>query len=304
MIIGHKRILDFLEKSIKNKHLAHAYLFSGPSHLGKYTVALEFIKMLVGEEMNKAVHPDVLIVKPEIIETEKGIKKESEIGIKEARKIQHQISLFPYQADYKIVLIDDADRMTNEAANCLLKTLEEPSGKAVLILITANSNMLLPTIISRCQVVNFSNVSVDEIKKKLKTIPDSVVRLANGRPGLAIEYLNNKDILKERDEIINKLEKLLKADLSERFQYVEEISKDISNSRQILNYWLFWFRDLFLLSNGCSELTIYPDIEKYNDCYSLLKLKKIIETIKKTDLLLTNSSINARLALEVLMLEI
>ncbi len=304
MIIGHKHILDFLEKSIKNKRLAHAYIFSGSSHLGKYTVALEFIKMLIGEDVTKVIHPDVLIIKPEIIETDKGIKKESEISIKEARKIKHQMSLFPYRADYKIVLIDNVDKMTNEASNCLLKTLEEPSGNAILILISSNPKTLLQTIISRCQVINFSNVSSVEIEKKLKKIPDSIIRLANGRPGLAIQYLENPNILKEHNEIINQLEKLLRADIGERYEYVEKISKDVSASRQVLNYWLFWFRDLFLLANECPELTIYSDTKKYKGCYSLLKLKKIIETIKKTDLLLANSSINARLALEVLMLEI
>jgi len=277
MIIGHKHILSFLEKSIKNKRLAHAYLFSGPSHLGKYAVALEFIKMLVGEEINKSIHPDVLIVKPEIIETDKGVKRESEISIKEVRKIQHQMSLFPYRADYKIVLIDDADRMTNEATNCLLKTLEEPNGNAILILITANLKTLLPTIISRCQIVNFSHVSSEEIKKELKEIPDSVVRLSNGRPGLAIQYLENPDILEEHNKIINQLEKILRADLSERYEYAEKISKDILSSRQILHHWLFWFRDLFLLANECPELTIYSDTMKYKDCYSLLKLKKLLK---------------------------
>lgn len=307
MIIGHQRVLEFLRVSVKKQRIAHAYLFTGPAHLGKRTVALEFVRMLLGEEINKAVHPDVLIIKPEIIETDKGIKKELEISIKQARKIQHQMSLFPYQADYKIVLIDKVDQMTNEAANCLLKTLEEPSGKAVLILVTANQQMLLPTIISRCQIVNFLPIAGEEIKKGIERKNkemDRIIRLANGRPGLAIQYLENPELLEKQDKIINQLEKMLRADLSERYQYIEEITKDVPVARQILNIWLFWFRDLFLLANNCSDLTLYSETDKYKDCYSLLKLKKIIEAIKKTDRLLANPSINARLALEVLMLEI
>ncbi|MBL7053313.1 MAG: AAA family ATPase [Candidatus Portnoybacteria bacterium] len=304
MIIGHQRVLDFLKKSVKKNRLAHAYLFTGPAYLGKQTVALEFIRMLIGKEIDKILHPDVLIIKPEVIETDKGIKKEMEIGIKQAREIQHQMSLSPYSADYKIVLIDGVDKMTNEATNCLLKTLEEPNGKAILILIASNPKMLLPTIISRCQIVNFLPVPEEEIKKAIPKADDRIIRLANGRPGLVINYLENPELLKIQEDVISKLEKILKSNLSERYEYVEEISKDIPMCRKILDYWLFWFRDLLLLSNNCSDLIIYSETSKYKDCYSILKLKKIIETIKKTNWLLTNPSINTRLALEVLMLEI
>jgi DNA polymerase-3 subunit delta' len=333
MIIGHQRILEFLKKSIENKRLAHAYLFTGSAHLGKKTVALEFIRMLTGQEIDQAVHPDILIVEPEIVEKD-GIKKELEIGIDQARKIQHQMNLFPYRADYKIALIDQADKMTSEASNCLLKTLEEPSGKAILILVTANPQRLLSTIISRCQLINFLPVAKKEIEKGLAVILRAkseesranttgsgvysgqnegpaqddklkrIIRLANGRPGLAIEYLENPELLEEQNKIIRQLEKLLRADLNERYRYVEEIAKNVPVARQILNYWLFWFRDLLLLTVGCSDLVLCPEISQYQGAYSLPKLKSVIQTIKKTDWLLANPSINARLALEVLMLEL
>lgn len=301
MIIGHQRILEFLKKSIANKRLSHAYLFTGPAHLGKRTVALEFIRMLNGQEIDQAIHPDVLIVEPAVIEKE-GIKKELEIGIDQARKIQHQMSLFPYQADYKIALIDQAERMTGQASNCLLKTLEEPTGRAILILITAQPQLLLPTIVSRCQLIKFLPVAENEIKKRIKD--SKIIRLANGRPGLVIQYLENPELLQAQDKIINQLEKLIRADLNERYQYVEKMAKDVPQARQILNAWLFWFRDLLLLTLGCSGLIIYSQSSQYKDSYSLTKLKNIIQAIKNTDSLLANSSINARLALEVLMLEL
>lgn len=301
MIIGHQRILDFFKKSIQNKKLAHAYLFTGPAHLGKRTVALEFIKMLNGQEMEQAVHPDILIIQPEIIGKE-GVTKRLSISIKQARKIQHQIRLSPYQAPYKIVLIDQAEKMTSQASNCLLKTLEEPSGQAILILITTDQQLLLPTIVSRCQTIKFLPVAEKEIAKTVKD--PKIIRLANGRPGLALQYLENPILLKNQNEIISQLEKLIKADLNERYQYIEKISKDIPQARQIINSWLFWFRDLILSALGCNDLIIYSGAVKYKDCYSLNKLKTIIEAIKKTDLLLASSSINARLALEVLVLEL
>lgn len=306
MIIGHQHILDFLKKSVKNNRLAHAYLFTGPAYLGKKTVALEFIKTLIGSELN-VVHPDVHILKPEVIEKQ-GAKRESVISIKQIREVQHQMSLFPYQALYKIALIIRADKMTPEASNCLLKTLEEPTGKAILILITSKSKSLLPTIISRCQLVKFLSVDEKEIIKGLGSMGKGqnlkrIIRLANGRPGLAIKYLENPELLKAKEEIINQLEKLLKADLNERYKYIEKIWQDIPLAQQILEHWLFWFRDLLLLSVGRSDWTLYLESSDYKNSYSLGKLKSIIQAIKRTNWLLANSSINARLALEVLVLE-
>lgn len=306
MIIGHHRILNFFKKSVENKRVSHAYLFTGPVRLGKKTVAFDFIKTLTGIEVGKSVHPDILIVEPEITE-KNGIKKESKISIAQIREVQHRMSLFAYQASYKIAVIDQADRMTIEASNCLLKTLEEPSGDAVLILITSNFQSLLPTIISRCQSVNFLPVARKEIEEKLARLYSSsnvkkAARLANGRPGLAIEYLNKPEFLKRQNEAIIDLEKLLKSDLSVRYCYAEKIAKDVLETRQVLQYWLLWFRDLLLLSTGCSNLA-YQDLSRYDGFYSLPKLKNIIQSIRKTDYLLSNPSINARLALEVLMLE-
>ncbi|MAF20454.1 MAG: hypothetical protein CMI55_02105 [Parcubacteria group bacterium] len=297
MVIGHQRILDFFKKSIKNNRLAHAYLFTGSAYLGKRTVALEFIKMLIGGELDKTVHPDVHIAEPESV-----------ISIKQIREIQHQMSLFPYQAPYKIVLIDQADKMTAQASNCFLKTLEEPTGKAILILITSKPKSLLSTIISRCQQVNFLSVNEKEIEKGLESMGQvrdlkRIVRLANGRPGLAVRYSENPELLKNQAKIINQLEELLKADLNRRYQYIEKIAKDLPLAQQVLEHWLFWFRDLLLLSVGCADRAICPVAVNYKDSYSLGKIKSIIQAIRRTSWLLANPSINAQLALEVLVLE-
>lgn len=302
MIIGHKNILNFLKRSIRNGRLAHAYLFIGPAHLGKRTVASKFINMLNGWKTEQNICPDVLIIEPEITGDESS-RKESAISIKQIRQIQHQMSLSAYQANYKIALIDRADRMTTEAGNCLLKTLEEPSGRAILILTTISAEILLPTIVSRCQLIKFLPVSEKEIKKELNLSPQ-ILRLSNGRPGLAIQYLNNPELLEKKNKTISQLEELLKADLNERYRFVEGIAKDVPGSRQILEDWLFWFRDLLLLKSNCSEQVIYPESAHFKEQYSLEKLKNIIEAIKETDSLLANPSINARLALEVLMLEL
>ena len=300
--------MDFLKKSAKNGRLAHAYLFVGPEHLGKKTVALEFIRRLTGCQVGEKITPDILIIEPEVIEKD-GVSKEMEIGIDAARKIQHQMGLRPYDLPCKIALIDKAEKMTAEAGNCLLKTLEEPSGQAVMILVTSNPKMILPTIVSRCQLVNFLPVAKEEIIKGLGALSqndeiDQIIRLSNGRPGLALEYLNQPQLLKEEKNIIGQLEKMLVSGINERYRVAEEMSKNIPLARQVIGRWLFWFRDLILLNNNCSELITYPSATNYQKSYSSLRIKKIIEALKKADWLLNNPSFNARLILETLMLEI
>ena len=318
MIIGHQRILEYLKKSVQKKKVAHAYLFVGPENVGKRTMAFEFIKMLIGQEIETGVHPDILIIEPSAVEKE-AVKKEKEIGIKEARRIRHQMSLSPYQALYKIALIDGAERMTRDAANALLKTLEEPSGKAVLILITANPQMLLPTIISRCQIIKFLPVPLEEIEKSLyirdkipariatqsvaggqDTRHKKIIRLCFGRPGLAIQYLENPKLLEKQEETLKELQKIIQSDLNERYQYAESLSKDTTQARKALEQWLIYFRDLLLSAANCKDLTLFGF---FRSNYSLAQIRSIIQEIKKTDLLLANPSINGRLALEVLMLE-
>ena len=311
MLIGHQRILNFLKKSIEQKKIAHAYLFIGPENVGKKRMALEFIKMLIGVEIEKVFHPDVLLIEPKIVE-KNGVKKEKEITIEEVRTIRHQIGLFPYQASYKIVLIDMAEQMTRDAANALLKTLEEPSGQAVLILITSKPQLLLPTIISRCQTIKFLPVPAEEIEKSLEQSKfhspnlKKIVRLSGGRPGLALRYLENPSLIQAQNQIISELQRLIQSDLNDRCQYAEILSKNIAQARQTLGQWLIYFRDLLLLSADCGNLVLFDSSFFRSEFFKkipLARIKNIIKAIRKTDWLLANPSINARLALEVLMLE-
>lgn len=308
MIIGHQCILEFFKKSIERNRVAHAYLFTGPDNIGKKTVAEEFVKMLDCRHGS----PDVLIIKPAVVEKKESDgwrKKEKEITIKQARQICRQLSLSPYENPYKIVLIEQPERMRKEAVNALLKTLEEPRGKSILILISANPLLILPTVVSRCQIVRFYPVSNSEIEKALRAFGQStdnkedkdyekIIRFSCGRPGLAVQYLKNPQILKARDKILKDLSKLIQADLNERYHYAEQLAKDNLEARRVLNYWLFWFRDLLLEKCGGRPA------KNQNYGYSFIRLSNIIRSIRKTDELLSNPSINHRLVIESLMLEL
>ena len=302
MVIGHQLILSYLKKSIANKRLAHAYLFAGSANVGKKTVALAFVKHLTGQNA-EGLHPDVLLVEP-AVEEKKGVKKELEISIDQARRIRKQMSLSPHQANYKAAIIDQAEKMSRQAANALLKTLEEPAGRVIIILIATSPKALPETIVSRCQLVNFLPVAAAEIKKKLPKASDKIIRRSCGRPGLVINYLENPALIKGQQNILDDLNKLLSSDLNSRYLYVEKLAKDVSLARSVLSTWLLFFRDLALIKAGCVNLTIFSNSTKFKNQYSLNKIKGIIQAVKNTDWLIANPSINARLALEVLMLDI
>ncbi|RLG09134.1 hypothetical protein DRN73_10385 [Candidatus Pacearchaeota archaeon] len=262
---SHLKIIEFLKKSVEKGKISHAYLFKGPYNTGKRKVALEFVKIL-GIDSSK-FHPDLIIIDNPVIE------------ISHIRELIHKLSLSPFKSNFKIAIINNAHTMTKEAANALLKTLEEPPEKSILILITSYPDFLLPTIISRLQIINFPCPSILKIKKEIL----------------------NDEIYKKS---INKILTLLNSDLNEKLLYGENIAKDVSYADNVLKYWMIFFRDILFKKIGCQKLMINDIKSDLRVNYSIEKLKDIIFKIKNARLLLMNSSINSKLVLENLMLEI
>ncbi len=326
MLIGHQRIWNFLIKSAINNRLAHAYLFIGVQGVGKKTVAIEFVKNLLCENKNscgKCVncqkiernqHPDVLFLSSEnneknrLSEAEKSVKI-AEIKIEQIRQIQHQISLSPFCAPYKVVIIDGAELLTSEAANCLLKTLEEPPQKSLMILISSNSQWLLPTIISRCQLIKFLPVKSEQIEESLgklgvkeKSKIKQAVKISCGRPGVAINLLKDPSLWSRLERQINDFQQIQKNDLVEKFKYAQKISQNISEAQEILNNWLVLFRDRILENAGLKSLIVFDVKGASRD--SSEKSKAAIRDILEAKRLLSESSFNHRLVLENLMMKI
>lgn len=151
-ISGHKRQLELLEKSVANGKLSHAYLFAGPEGVGKRMIAMKMAEALLTPQPS-SLTPDLIE-----IDGKDGIK------IEQIRELIYKLSLKPYSAKYKVAVIDAAEQMTIEAANALLKSLEEPKPYTIIILITSNPNRLPKTIISRTQKINFGLVEGREVK--------------------------------------------------------------------------------------------------------------------------------------------
>ncbi len=252
-----EEINTFLKNIIKNKSLANGYIFYGAEGLGKKQTALQFIKEIfkqsspsenIEERITNNNHPDFLIIKPDSLlatkssgsfDLEKTIKSGSEIiKIAQIRNIKTFLSQKSINSEKKIVLIIDAHLLNEAASNCLLKTLEEPSN-GIFILLTSKLNLLLDTIISRCQIVRFRSFSSKQIKSILKEYLDTsklkintklkfqdLINSANGSPN---QLLKNIEIWNDfSDEIINKLDSPIKNSLE-----ILEISKSISEKLEV-----------------------------------------------------------------------
>ena len=291
MIIGHQKQWQFLKKSAELGRLSHAYLFSGQEKLGKKTVALEWISLLFGQSPTRlltGVHPDFILITP----------VQKEIQISQIKDLNYRVSLRPYLASFKTAIIDQAHSMNQEAQNCFLKTLEEPRGKTLLILISEYPEFLLPTIRSRSEIIKFYQVSKKEIENYLKEQgveekkAQVISQISQGKPGLVIDFLNQPQKLKERTAVLNEIIRLTNSDLSLRFQYAQKISQ-MPNLKETLNIWLSYFREN-LISSLNSKV----------EPWKIEKLVKILEKIQSTNFLISTTNVNSRLALEILMFEL
>jgi len=297
MLIGHQKQWQFLKKSLELGKLSHAYLFSGETQLGKKNLALEFTKLVNGENFDFG-HPDLILIEPPHQKFGGG-----EIQIVQIRELIQKLSLKPYSAFLKVAMIDQAHLMNSEAQNCFLKTLEEPKGNTILILITEAPETLFPTIRSRCEIIKFYPVKISEIENYLKSQgiskekSEEIAKLSLGRPGLAIDFLTDPQKLENQKKVVEELIKIssVKNSLSLRFQYAKDLALAPELS-EILNIWLSYFRTVLL------EQFLPPEVKKPG--YPFSKLKNIIKQIQNTNFLISTKSINPRLALEILMLEL
>jgi DNA polymerase-3 subunit delta' len=319
MIIGHEKIWNFLRQSAARNRLAHAYLFVGPPELGKKKLAIEFVKGIECRakadiaacgacpdcsQIEKGIHPDVLFAGSSRGGEEK--ERASEIKIEEARHIQHHLSLSPFSGKMKAVIIDSAENLNTEAANCLLKTIEEPSAKSILILISSAWQMIPPTILSRCQLIRFSSIRkelIEEGLQALKIAGAAEIKKAAvcccGRPGAAIKIIEGAQTRLLRENAIVELKKILKGGLAERFSYAAKLAQNPLSS-EILEHWMVWHRDRILEALGLAGLMAFgPEPENGR---SLKRLSFSIRKITEAQQLMKESGFNMRLILENLML--
>ena len=243
MFLENSEIINSLEKDLVNKSYSHAYLFCGPKGIGKFSHAKNFARAILKEDsesirffsgIDDYEDADLFIVK-----SEGNIKKE------EIEEIIENSFSKPFSGSHKIVIIDDFDKVTVEGQNALLKTLEEPMDYLILILISNTMKKILPTIISRCRVLKFSDVTgkriEDFLRKENITEKNARLfsRLSNGNVSLALKYSEDPELLSKREDLIKVLDKIIR-----NTEFIFDEHKFFKDNREdfpdILNFMLTW----------------------------------------------------------------
>jgi DNA polymerase-3 subunit delta' len=281
-IVGHQKIINFLDKSVAKGKISHAYLFSGPAHTGKFTVAKFFAQKIAGEG-NQKINPDIIIVSPE----EGAETKKKSISVGDIRDLQHQLNLSAYHGKYKVAIIDEADSLTISAQNAMLKTLEEPPENCVLILVCHREEKMLETVKSRCVIKKFSLVDKAEIAELIgpKDAKEEIIFWSFGRPGLAVNMQNDAAELAKRKEAKKSFEKIIKANINDRIIFAESLSKAPLDLSDIFGYWSALLRENVLGGN------VFPEISREKSFHLIGSIGKSANIVRET-----NS--NVKLALE------
>ena len=301
-IKGQKFAKKYLSNSIKSNMISHAYMFEGPSGIGKNTMAIELAKILLEME-HLSNSPDYIEIKPD----------GNSIKIAQIRKIQSDILVKPYKS-YKIYVFDEAQKMTVEAQNALLKTLEEPPKYAIIILITNNKEALLDTIKSRCEIIKFTPIPLRDISNYLITTGVDEKRaslLANfsrGSMQKAIELSNSEDFYMMREEIQKYVQTFLSGNLIEIMDIQNSIEKYKDQIINVLDLMINYFRDIMMAKENIDKsmiinldkLTFIKNMSRKITYSQLSKIIGIIEDTK--DKLRSNCNFN--ISIQVMTLNI
>lgn len=321
-VIGHEWAVGLLSSQLAAGRTRHAYLFTGPAGVGRRTLALRLAQALncaqppaPGEFCGQcracrgfaaAQHPDLLVV-----ERQEG---DRDIKVGAVRDLSRSLSRTPLESRYQVALLLNFDKASDEAANALLKTLEEPNPSVVICLTAPDTDGLPETIASRCEVVRLRPVPVDVLADALvQTMSldtDHARLLANvsaGRPGIAMQLHKEKGLLAQRAEWLEAGHQLLSASRVDRFAFAEKASKDRDALRALLLVWLSLWRDVLLHAGQPSSTLVNLDLDQQvhslADRLGLDRAKHALQAVERTlEQLGTNA--NARLALEVLLLEL
>lgn len=319
-MIGHGWAVDMLRQQIARGAMRHAYLFTGPPGVGRRTLALHFAQALnctqppaSGEpcgvcrdckQIASMQHPDLAIIQAE--------KEGGTLKVDQIRELGHSLSLAPYQSKFRVALFLRFQEANPNAANALLKTLEEAPRFVILLLTADNAEQLLPTIVSRCEVLRLQPLPIEIVETSLQNRgvnpkqADLLAHISAGRPGYALRLLENPSLLDTRNERLEDLQKLLPATRVERFAYAEKLTKDKDTFRQVLLIWLSYWRDVMLRASqadiSIANVDRAEEIESLARLLNLPRAHRLVADLEKAIERL-EMNVNARLLAEVLLLD-
>ena len=289
-LIGNNKVKSLLQNAIENNNILHTYMFLGIEGIGKFLFAKEFAKMILCNgndekpcdkcasciQFDSLNNPDFNVIEP----------NGNVIKIEQIRLMQEKIAEKPVGSSKKVYIIRNADKMTKESQNCLLKTLEEPPEYVVIILIVENEGQLLNTVKSRCVRINFEAISEKELENYIiqnnivNKIDETIIKLCEGSIGKAIKIKNNEEIYNVITHIIQNLDNL---DLLEVLKNAEIIYKSKENIAEILDYFNVIIYNVYVTRK---------DI-RYLNCVSYVEdTKKRIQFNTNYDMTIDNLLIN------------
>ena len=327
-LLAQNKIITLLEHELKAGQLPHANLISGPHSIGKMTLALDIAQALNCEEkeppcgscraclrIKAGKHPDIHIIDLDN-ESQDQRKQEVKIGIEHIKDIQSGAKTPTYEGKYKVFIINGAENFSIDAANTLLKTIEEPPPQVVILLLAVSEAEVLPTIVSRCQRIELLPLPGNQITNMLieryhiaPSRAEFLARIAHGCPGWAINALQDDKVLTERSQILDTLIEIIGADIEKRLNFAGYLANEFSRNRRSLNtffaLWSDWWRDLFLVKERHKEFIINIDREEeLVQQAAHLTTRQITDFIRDMQKLRSNlvQNANPHLVFELLML--
>lgn len=320
-IVGHEQIIEHLKTAIEMGKVSHAYILNGPDLSGKMMIAEAFARALLckkqdpdgcGEcrscrQSDDRNNPDIIYVKHD---------KPNTISVDDIRtQLNNDIVIKPYSNQYKIYIVDEAEKMNQQAQNALLKTIEEPPAYAVIMLLTTNADSFLQTIRSRCITLNLKSVKNDVIKSYLMTekkIPDYqadvCAAFAQGVVGKAIKLASSDDFNELKESALSLIKRLDDIDLYEMGEAIKQISDYKLQVQDYFDLITVWYRDVLYMKatndvNGLIFKDEVYDIKKQASKHSYHGIEAIIEALDKAKLRI-NANVNFDLVIELLLMTI
>jgi DNA polymerase-3 subunit delta' len=317
-VVGHEWAVSLLGRAIQTGHISHAYLFTGPLHVGKMTLARAFAQALCCQSATGAPcgecsacqriaqgrYPDVQFIAAE----------KATIQIDQVRALQADAALTPLEGHYKVFAIREIERASPPAANALLKILEEPPPRVILLLTSARRDQVLPTVFSRCQPMPLRPLPTSQVQAALEQrwgVAEEqaalLARLSSGALGWAVRAHADSELWQMRSRVLDELQALPAEGVLGRLAYAEALARQKESLETVLGMWAVWWRDVLLIQRGLPDAIVNLDRRTQLTQQAALHSPQTVERVLQ-DVMLTvhrlKANVNVRLALDVLTLRL
>lgn len=298
--IGFENIIEGFSKRVRNNHLSHAHLIVGPDGIGKSIVAKIFANKIFGKDEYKD-YVDIVSYRP----------KKASLGVDEVRDIIVEVNKKPYEGDKKVIIIHDGNKLTVQAQNALLKTIEEPPKGVYIIILSESLEMMLDTIKSRSQIYKLTPLSKDKMIEFINKLGEkdknkilAAISYGDGIPGRAERILKDNKLQQLRELIIELLIDVSNNKGTLALEYEEKFNKFKDEKDNILNLIILFIRDIMICKEIENKEKII-NIDKYDDILKLtglLSYKKLNIMIKYTNEARTNLMNNVSYSMMISMM--